>query len=238
MHINNTTLVSEIVAANYTTASIFKKYKVDFCCNGNRTLASISKEVNISLQTLITEINDILKQSGSPTTYNNWRLDFLVDYIYENHHKYVEKQIPEILDYLDKIIANHSNKHPELHEIKNLFKISSEELTKHLKKEELLIFPLIKKLVAKSKIKSSIEKKTLKTLKNTIAMMHEEHDKEGIRFRKIEELTNYYTPPKNACNTYKITLSLLKAFQEDLHKHIHLENNILFKKVIEIEDKS
>ncbi|WP_442267660.1 iron-sulfur cluster repair di-iron protein [Tenacibaculum sp. ZS6-P6] len=237
MNINNKTLVSEIVANNYKTASIFKKYKVDFCCNGNRTIETVSKENNISSSIIINEINDLLNQTAPPTDYQNWNLDFLADYIYQNHHKYVERQVPEVIHYLDKIYKVHGDNHPELNEIRQLFKKSADELTMHMKKEELILFPFIKKIAKAAKDNSKLEKPPFETIQNPIDMMHTEHDDEGERFRKIEELSNNYNVPKDACNSYKIAFSLLKDFEQDLHKHIHLENNILFKKAIQTENQ-
>ena len=237
MNINKNTLISEIVAHNYKAASIFKKYKVDFCCNGNRSIETISEENNISSEIIITELNESINEETLEMDYQNWSLDFLADYIYQNHHKYVEKQVPEILHYLDKICRVHGKKHPELLEIRKLFKKSAGELTMHMKKEELILFPFIKKVAQAAQNNTPLNKPPFETIKNPIDMMHNEHDDEGERFRKIEELSNNYTTPQDACNTYKIAFSLLKDFEQDLHKHIHLENNILFIKAIQTENQ-
>ena len=102
------------------------------------------------------------------------------------------------------------------------------ELTQHMKKEELILFPFIKKMVATRSHDEALQQPHFGTVDNPIAMMMQEHDTEGERFRKIETLTNNYTPPADACNTYRVTFDMLADFEQDLHKHIHLENNILF----------
>ncbi|RLJ96426.1 iron-sulfur cluster repair di-iron protein [Tenacibaculum discolor] len=237
MEINNNTTVADIVANNYKTATIFKLYGIDFCCNGNRTIQEVSTKKNIVPDTLINKLIRIDKGSKSTNDYQNWSLDFLCDYVYQNHHTYVEKQIPEILEYLTKIAKVHGNNHPELHEVLLLFKESAGELTTHMKKEELILFPFIKKLVTASNSNTTFTPPPFGTVENPINMMHTEHDNEGNRFRTIAELTNNYTPPEDACNTYKVALAMLQEFEEDLHKHIHLENNILFKKAIKLENK-
>ncbi|MFN8237520.1 MAG: hemerythrin domain-containing protein, partial [Chitinophagales bacterium] len=109
------------------------------------------------------------------------------------------------------------------------------ELTAHMKKEELMLFPFIRKMAKAQTTKEKVSTPMFGTVQNPIAMMHQDHDTEGERFRKIAALTQNYTPPADACNTYRVTFALLKEFEEDLHLHIHLENNILFPKAIELE---
>ncbi|CAM1333808.1 iron-sulfur cluster repair di-iron protein [Tenacibaculum aestuariivivum] len=235
MNINKNTLVSDIVADNYKTATIFKNHKIDFCCNGNRGLATVALESSITTDELMNELKAIDNKAVSTTDYQNWELDFMSDYIYNTHHLYVEKQIPEILYYLDKICNAHANKHPELLEIRTLFNQSAADLTMHMKKEELILFPFIKKIAKAQKNNTKLDTPPFGTINNPINKMHHDHDNEGDRFRKIAELSNNYTIPKGGCTSYKVAFALLKDFEEDLHKHIHLENNILFKKAILLE---
>lgn len=152
----------------------------------------------------------------------------------KKHHRFVETKIQEILPYLDKITRVHGGHHPELEEVNQLFKESAGELTKHMKKEELILFPFIRKMV-KAQQSGEAAQAPFGTVQNPISAMMQEHDTEGERFRQIAELTHNYTTPEDGCNTYNVTLSLLKEFEEDLHLHIHLENNILFPKAIALE---
>ncbi|WP_435262582.1 iron-sulfur cluster repair di-iron protein [Tenacibaculum sp. nBUS_03] len=235
MNINKNTLISTIVAENYKSATIFKSYGIDFCCNGNRSIETVCNTKNINKSILINKLDNCFKSEIDTNNYQAWDIDFLSDYIYNKHHKYVEKTIPELKLYLDKLCKVHGMYHPELFEIYKLFTESANDLTMHMKKEELILFPYFKKLIKAAKNKSTISSNLFNSLKSPIAMMHEEHDNEGSRFRKISELSNNYSPPVDACNTYKVTYHLLQEFEEDLHKHIHLENNILFKKGVELE---
>ena len=237
MNINNETLVSYIVADNYKTAEIFKAYGIDFCCNGNRTIEKVCETNNVDIEILIDKIAEAYKEESIPEEYQSWDIDFLSDYIYNKHHKYIENKVPEIKEYLIKLCQVHGTFHPELLEIFNLFSASSEDLIVHMKKEELILFPYFKKLAEANRNKSLLSNNGVKSIKNPITMMHQDHDNEGKRFRYISELSNGYSPPIDACNTYKVTYSLLQEFEDDLHKHIHLENNILFKKAIELEQK-
>ena len=131
----------------------------------------------------------------------------------------------------------HGGAHPELFLINELFIGCAGELAQHMKKEELILFPFIKQMANASRTDQDIVQPNFGTVGNPIAMMKHEHENEGDRFVKIAELTNNYTPPADACNTYKVTFSMLHEFEQDLHKHIHLENNILFVKAIEMEEK-
>lgn len=162
-------------------------------------------------------------------------MDLLADYIEKKHHRYVEEKSLEIKPYLDKICQVHGSRHPELYEINELFTASVGELAKHMKKEELVLFPFVRKMVKARQNGSSVDAPHFGTIQNPIQTMMAEHDNEGERFRKIESLSKDYTPPEDACNTYRVTLSLLKEFEDDLHLHIHLENNILFPKAAEME---
>lgn len=235
MNIDTKTLVSDIVAANYKTATIFKEHGIDFCCNGNRSIEEVSNEKELDERLLMHEIKNCFLTEEDGNNYKTWNIDFLSEYIYNNHHSYVERQIPEIKAYLNKIVVVHGKVHPELVAIRTLFEQSANDLVLHMKKEELILFPYFKQLVKAEREGNTIQSRQFESIESPIAMMHLEHDNEGQRFREIAELSNNYQPPEDACTTYRMTYALLKAFEEDLHKHIHLENNILFKKGMELE---
>jgi len=236
MILTEQSIIGELVAKDYRYAAVFQKNKIDFCCQGNRTIeeACDRKKVNsdalISELTQTTQVNDV-----ASTDFNSWPLDLLADYIEKKHHRYVESRITEIKPTLAKIVKVHGDLHPELREVEELFLGSAGELTAHMKKEEFILFPFVKKLVQASEGKGELTPGHFGTVANPVAMMMDEHATEGERFRKIAELTNDYTPPKGACTTYMVTFSLLKEFEQDLHRHIHLENNILFPKAVELE---
>ncbi len=224
------------VAEDYRTAAVFSKYKIDFCCNGNRTIEEACNKKGIDSNILMNEIDAILNSNrGETIDYKSWPLDLLIDYIEKKHHRYVEEKIPVLRQFLDKLCRVHGEHHPELLKINELFTASAGELASHMKKEELVLFPFVKQLV-KAKLNSeAVRVPQFGTVENPIAMMKHEHDNEGERFRQIAELTSNYNPPADACNTYTVTFAMLDEFEKDLHLHIHLENNILFPEAIKLE---
>lgn len=236
MSITEKNIIGDLVAQDYRTASVFKNHGIDFCCNGNRTIADACQTKKIEPIELIEKLQHAVQQSSNTATdYKSWPLDLLADYIEKKHHRYVEEKSQEIKPYLDKVCKVHGDRHPELLKINEHFSATVGELTMHMKKEELILFPFIRKMAKAKQERMKIESPHFGTIQNPIQMMMDEHTTEGDRFSKIEELSNNYTPPSDACNTYMVTFALLKEFEQDLHLHIHLENNILFPQAIELE---
>ncbi|WP_296383021.1 iron-sulfur cluster repair di-iron protein [Winogradskyella sp.] len=230
--------IGQYVADDFRTAAIFSKYKIDFCCNGNRTVVEACNKKGIDSNAVMDEINHVLNSNtGETIDYKSWPIDLLAEYIEKKHHRYVEEKIPVLRQFLDKLCRVHGERHPELFKINELFTASAGELASHMKKEELILFPFIKQLVKAKLENGAVQSPQFGTVENPIAMMKHEHDNEGERFREIAMLTDNYNPPADACNTYKVTFSMLEEFEKDLHLHIHLENNILFPKSIKLEQQ-
>lgn len=236
MEISTQSIIGDLVAQDYRLASIFSQHGIDFCCNGNRSIEEACKNLQLDTDLIIQQLQTTTQLSTNPSEdYNSWSLDDLADHIIETHHHYVTRKIQEILPYLQKIVDVHGPQHPELIEVQQLFLQSAADLSQHMKKEELILFPFIRKMTHTQRQNLSLTAPMFGTVENPIAMMHEEHDHEGERFRQMAKLTDDYTPPADACNTYRTTFALLQEFEKDLHLHIHLENNILFPKAIELE---
>jgi len=236
MHIDNQSNIGKIVAENYKAAAVFKQYGIDFCCNGNRTIESACRKKQIDEEQLLAELQEAVTQKGTgEIDFKSFPLDLLADYIEKTHHRYVDRKIREITPYLRRIVEVHGDNHPELLVVEQLFQQSAGDLTAHMKKEELVLFPAIRRLAQSQLSGSTMSETPLGTIAEVIARMEQDHEAEGERFRHISELTDQYNPPADACNTYRVTFSLIDEFEEDLHRHIHLENNILFPKAIELE---
>jgi regulator of cell morphogenesis and NO signaling len=234
MHMTNQNTIGEIVAQDFRTAAVFEKYGIDFCCKGNKSLVEACHNKDIRPQDVLDELTAILAQDQKTIDFKSWSPVRLADYIEHTHHRYVEEQTPVLLRLLDKLCSVHGARHPELFEVRKEFIASSEELAKHMKKEELILFPRIRKM-SKNIHESTPDEIPSGYARGPISIMLAEHDVEGERFRKIDALTGHYQPPEDACNTYKATYALLHAFENDLHLHIHLENNILFPMAIDME---
>ncbi len=230
--------VGEYVAQDFRTAALFSKYKIDFCCKGDKTLDEVCQAKSLDVDQIENEINTVLKSiSSTEIDFKTFSPNLLIDYILETHHEYIKVKTPVLLMYLDKLCKVHGERHPELFEINNIFKIASSELLNHLQKEEIVLFPFIKTMTNAIKKNETIQQPGFGTVENPIAILKHDHETEGDLFVKISELTNEYNPPIDACETYKVTFAMLKEYEQDLHKHIHLENNILFHKALELEER-
>lgn len=234
----NTTLnktIGEIVALDYRTAEVFKNYGLDFCCGGGKTLNKACERKGINEKAVLNDLATVTVDRPADN-YKDWSLDFLIDYIVQNHHHFVRRKLPEIKEYAKKVAKVHGKTYPELKQMLTLFVILKDELLIHLEKEEELLFPYIKDLTKLQEEGKSLKDALIsKRAEESIRMMKEEHEEAGEILDKMAKLSNDFTPPKDDCTTFRVYFQNLKAFRDDLHKHIHLENNILFPQVLEIE---
>lgn len=237
MKITEKKTVAEVVTENIKSAHIFKKHGIDFCCGGGITIEKACAKKEVDYSVLIEELSAIDKVTSNAYNYDNWDLSFLIDHIVNIHHSYVEENIPLLIQYANKVAKVHGHHYTEVVEINNLFTEVANELAAHMKKEELILFPFIKQLVKAKKEGATAPKPHFGTVKNPIQMMENEHENAGNIFKEIARLTNNYNPPEGACNTFKALYAKLDEFEQDLHQHIHLENNILFPKAIRLETK-
>lgn len=230
MRISGESVVGEIVKENFKTAQVFERMKIDFCCGGEITLQVACKKYDVDLNNLVDELELAMTIEDADSIYfNTISLAELCDYIEKRHHTYVSSTAPFIQQKLQKLCEVHGLNHPELFVIKDEFDEAVSNLMAHMKDEEEVLFPVCRKLES---IKTDKDL-GLKIL-TSIAQMKGEHDTEGDRFKRISILSENYTCPPDGCNTFRVTFQTLKDFENDLHRHIHLENNILFIKTSEI----
>lgn len=233
-HIPSKETVADIVR-NYPKAiATLKKLNMDYCCNGKRLFEDACAEIGLSPNEVKKQIVNSTEEVPIHLHANKWSLDFLADYIVENHHTYVKSNIAEIEQLIEKVAKVHGKEHPELYSIQKHFISLSIELLQHTSKEEKILFPMIKELVnfKKRGVKSTVP---FGTIQNPITVMEDEHAGAGEELESIRRLTNNFILPANACYSFQSLYKLLEEFEEDLHQHIHLENNILFPKAIELE---
>lgn len=233
----NTLTLGEIVKKNYKAAAVFERYALDFCCKGNQNFTDACKAGNIEPSLIANELNRLESEQEHGVAFDTWPLDTLIDYIIKRHHSYVEEKTPLIKSYLDKICEAHGSRHPELHKVREIFFEIGGELAVHMKKEELILFPFIKKLAQANGTKTPVTSPLFGSVSNPVDMMKEDHAIEGEKFSRLAVLTNNYQIPADACNTFAVTYQFIDEFEKDLHLHIHLENNILFPKAIRLEEE-
>lgn len=223
-----TITVGDIVAQDFRAAKIFKEAGIDFCCGGKKTVEETCLEKGIDSEILMGKLEN-LKDESSPASHNfkDWEPGFLCDYIVNVHHVFVRNNLPELMFYTDKIARVHGEHHPELIEVSDLFAEINRELLQHMTKEENTLFPAVKELFKTNSEKSGA------IIKNELGRITAEHELAGGAMDRINVLTNSYRVPEDACNSYRLTLSMLEKFEDDLHTHVHLENNILIPKTLE-----
>lgn len=219
--------LASIVTNNHSTVPVLEKYHLDFCCKGKRTLADACNEKGLSVETLVAELEKSTEVQSNKMPFTAMNAEQLISYILIHHHFYVSQSMPTILGHLEKVAFKHGDRFPYMVEVFNIFKEIKDEMTSHMQKEEMILFPRIKEVEAMGKINHA-RHLTEGFISAPIHVMEQEHEHAGDLLYRIRELTNTYTPPADACTTFKVSLAELKEFEEDLHKHVHLENNLLF----------
>jgi regulator of cell morphogenesis and NO signaling len=227
--------LAQIVNSNHQAASVFEKYHLDFCCKGKRSLEQACSEQQLPVAQVAQELENIFADdSKTVIDFDKLNLIQLCEYIVQTHHAYVKNEMPQIYAYLDKVSSKHGERHPELYKIFQTFAAVKEEMEGHMKKEELILFPRIKELQRLADNENANLQLNIGYLQSPITVMEQEHDHAGNLLNDIRIFSDDYTPPEDACTTYRLSFAALKAFELDLHQHVHLENNILFPKAIEM----
>lgn len=228
--------VGEIVKLDFRAADVFSSYGIDFCCGGKISVSEACANAKTDESIVIGALENLQNQSGSAVhDFDSWDLGFLADYIIHTHHDYVRKAIPQILPLAQKVADVHGGHHAEVIRINELFQDLANELTMHLQKEEMVLFPYIKKLAASQSSGDCPDGSCFGAVAGPISVMEQEHEEAGMILKEMFSLSHGYTVPEDACNTFRVLFGKLKEFEDDLHRHIHLENNILFPKAIELE---
>lgn len=238
MNISPDRTIGSIVADDYRAAAVLTAHGIDFCCKGGRTVDEVCRTKGLDPAALGREIEDALvRDTREGEDLAPWSLSKLVDHIEGVHHRYVEARLPVLKQYLEKILQVHGERHPELQQIAEEFNACAGALALHMKKEELLLFPFVKQLERAQQEGTRVQRPHFGTVANPVTMMMEDHDAEGERFRRIARLSYGYTNPPDGCTTYSTAMAMLKEFEADLHRHVHLENNILFPRAVALEQQ-
>ncbi len=231
----STKTIGQIVAEDYRTAKVFEDHGIDFCCGGKVALAATCLEKGIDLAALTGELEAAQsKPVEKSQNFTSWELPFLIDYIVNVHHTYIKENAAQIAAYAHKIAEVHGAHHPEVIQIAAIFNKMAADLAVHLKEEEDNFFPAIKHTDRDRKVGATPNANDLETIKNSLAKLTQEHEEVGEAIHTIRRLAKGYAIPGDVCNTFMITYQRLKEFEDDLHKHVHLENNILFLKAAQL----
>ena len=223
--------IGDLVAKDYRTAGVFEKYGIDFCCGGKVALAAACQEKGIDLAELVREIGQVAQEPVDRSqNYGAWELPFLADYIVNTHHAYLKENTGSIAAYTRKIAEVHGAHHPEVIEIAAIFDKIAADLELHLREEEEVLFPAIRRIAELAKAGGAQDAGELQALRANLTSLYHEHDEIGAAIHAIRHLARDYAIPGDVCNTFMVTYRKLKEFEADLHKHVQLEINILFLK--------
>ncbi len=223
--------LATIVTENHQAASVFEKYNLDFCCKGKRSLHEACTEKNVSAEDITKEIEAIISAPNNKhLPFTEMTEEQLVTYILIHHHFYVKQSMPTIISHLEKVAYKHGERYNYMITVFQLFQEIQQEMIMHMHKEEMILFPRIKEISSAKMNGQPLPNADFIT--GPIQVMEMEHDHAGEIMQQIKQLTTNYTPPEGACTTFKVVLNELQAFEEDLHQHVHLENNILFPKAM------
>lgn len=235
MHPTPDTSIRDLVTADFRAAAVFQKHGIDFCCQGARPIGRACDEAGLDVARVLDDLRAATSTAaaGAPR-YGSWDVATLTTYITGNHHAFVREAIPALLTHTAKVARVHGERHPETEQVARLFAEVAAEMQSHMQKEEQVLFPYLDALSRADK-EGVPPRAPFGTVANPIRVMELEHDAAGSLMAQIRELTSGYTPPADACTTYRVAYQELEAFETDLHTHVHLENNILFPKALRIE---
>lgn len=228
--------LAELVTRKPAVAAVFEKYDIDYCCHGKMTLKEACGNNLLKLRSVEHDLQEVMYYD-----IRHAGLDFgamgvreIIDIIVGKHHHYVKETIPSIIAHLLKVSSKHGERHPELHEIYKAFAVLSDAFGQHMYKEEHILFPRILEIADASENKKMIPEHEKSYLNAPLHVMQHEHEEAGTLMHNIRNLTNHFAPPQDACTTYRLVYNELNEFELDLHRHVHLENNILFPKALQL----
>ena len=231
-----TETVREIALNQPSSIRVFEQFGIDYCCGGRKPLAIACTEQDVEIDAVLAALAAAASgPSPELTDWNKASLESLSGHIISQHHAYVKKELPRLDTLAKKVVAAHGSNHLELPGIQSALQNLGQEMAQHMEKEEMVLFPYIAKLERALADGSARPQSCFGTVANPIAMMMQEHEGAGELLAEIRQLSGNFTLPQDACPTYHAFFDGLKEFEQDLHQHIHLENNILFPRAIALE---
>ena len=239
MTLTTTKTVRDYAIETPQTIPVFEKLGIDYCCGGNRPLDEVCAAANLNLDQVLQSLEAATAEPVRPSDreLRSGSLAELISHIVRTHHAFVRAQIPEMKRLLEKVHSKHGANHAELTPIRDVFHGLGQELMLHLMKEENILFPYIERMEESVVQREPILPSPFGTVANPVRMMEHEHDDAGAALRSLRETSQDYAPPADACTSFRALYTALENFEKDLHQHIHLENNVLFPRALEMETK-
>jgi regulator of cell morphogenesis and NO signaling len=236
MMTNHPTTVGEIVATDSRAAAVLERFGIDFCCGGRRSLADACRAAAVDPDIVLRALAALPPAAGGEDDVAQWPVGRLIDHILSTHHSYVRSSLPAISNYLTKLEEVHGARHPELSRVRAYFADLRSDLGQHLLKEEQVLFPYLRQL---GDVSGGCARAVspFGSVANPIRMMEREHQEAAGVLRVIRELTHGYAAPPDGCTTYVACMAELARFERDLHRHVHLENNVLFPRAVDLEGR-
>ena len=229
------TSLASIVDADPRAAIVFDQLGLDYCCRGAETLETAARKRGIDIDTVTSRLEALGEVRPGESLDEQWPdLTKLIDHIVERHHRYVRDTQPVISAWLDKLVDRHGSNHAELAELRDTFARATSDLDAHMAKEEHILFPHIVSMARRTAGDPPV-RSPFGSLQNPIRAMEHEHLEAGDAFERMRALTDGFTPPADACNTYRLCYRELARFEQDLHRHVHLENHLLFPRAVRLE---
>jgi regulator of cell morphogenesis and NO signaling len=230
--------VGELATENFAATRVFEKLGIDYCCGGGQSVEQACRAANVRVDEVMKSIEAAGRSTPASAEDRHWQnepLAHLIAYIQDRHHKYTREEIARLNPLFEKVCSVHGVNHPELLKMREIFHGLAAELTQHMMKEEMVLFPYVIRLEDAGTRKEPAPSAPFGTVKNPVAMMVHEHDSAGEALRALRQASRGYTPPEDACLSFKTLFTALAEFEADLHQHIHLENNILFPRAVDLE---
>lgn len=233
--------VRELALENVAATRVFERLGIDYCCGGNKSLAEACRAANLNSDEVLDSLDLAAGTAKAAEPNRNWKGEPLADlirHIKNTHHQYTREEIARLGPLFDKVCSVHGMRHPEVLEMRNAFRSLAQELTMHMMKEEMVLFPYIARMEEAVIAKEPVLPPPFGTIRNPIGLMEHEHDTAGNVLRILRQLSGEYQAPADACISYQTLYKALAEFEADLHQHIHLENNVLFPSAMEMENSN
>jgi len=233
----NSKPLKDLVLAESALAHVFERYGIDYCCHGEESLESACGRKGIDIAIVLQDIETM--RGSHPYSFLHgdlWDEEFLIEYIVENHHRYCRATIPVLLDQLVKVSLEHGDRFPHFKLVQFLFQRATHEIEQHMRKEEMILFPYIKSLASAREFSRRRPMAPFLTIEGPVLRMKQEHEEVAQIFAKIRALLDGYTIPNNAYPMMRAVIAGIEAFSNDLHQHVHLENNMLFPRAQALEE--